>query len=507
MINSSSGCAVSRQTPLRKPAKVSAIDWLLLALAVCLPISIFFLATQESFNFRVYGMVSFIPVSACLWEFLKRKAISMLVAIPVVGLHWVYFVRPFLSSKTPTYPLRVDPMMYADRILIISTLSIWCFYLSYRFTLKKPLLKPLFPGQLRLSNSSLNTIVGVFYLCGWLLRCLRMIAPNVAGSMGELLMFVDFMPLFAISASLLGATRRVGGLCSYVAFSIFVIIESMYYAYGTLFTYFAFLVVALAIVLFYSKRRIPYLWLSASILLTLPIYQYRSVARSEIWQTVETSPLNALATGWNVICDSYAQFYSNLLFGDTKENKVEEVEIDRLENVTFLAQCMKRIDMGKPYKYGQTMWYIPLAIVPRIIFPWKPVNTHCWELPEEYGVKEPSWNCAINFPWLVEWYVNFGATGAVLGSGIMGALFALFVKYAGYGKGDYSLGMLIHAMTWVVKVEVDVVMVLSGLIQIAIVWKIISLFIGNSPERVRSCSRSSVRKAVAEHDRHGGEQC
>ena len=281
------------------------------------------------------------------------------------------------------------------------------------------------------------------------------------------------MPILGLGAILLSALRRKTGLITWLLFLFFICAESIHYAYGTLFTYFVFLAATLIVSYLYVRRRLPYVWIGLGLLLLTPIYQNRHVSRASVWKMENRSPTKVWSIGCRIITDSYQAFDGNLF----KDVEKPDNEIDRFENTTFLAQCIYKLDNGKPLKWGETFWYIPMAFIPRLVFPWKPVNTHCDRLPEEYGCKEANWNCAINFPWFAEWYINFGSLGAIVGCGIMGLVFGFFVRLTDCGRGDYNLALLLQQITWYLRVEADIVMVISGLIQISLVWYGVSLFL------------------------------
>jgi hypothetical protein len=98
----------------------------------------------------------------------------------------------------------------------------------------------------------------------------------------------------------------------------------------------------------------------------------------------------------------------------------------RLSLVVLLQYCVDQTPERVPYLEGATLNNLATNLVPRVFWPEKPTEVMGQWVGHTYGILEPADHItSINLPWLVEFYINFGIPGVILGMAAAGALLAL----------------------------------------------------------------------------------
>ena len=163
----------------------------------------------------------------------------------------------------------------------------------------------------------------------------------------------------------------------------------------------------------FETKKLPVFKILLIGIIVFPNFALRKIYRAELfesWYGSEKKTYTEMVfTGFDNVITTFEIFpweHTGLIL----KNQLST----RFENITFLGQCVDHtLNDNKGYKYGATMWHLPLSIVPRFIFPWKPINYHATLLATEYGVKGIG-KGAMNFPMLVEYFINFGFYGMVV---------------------------------------------------------------------------------------------
>jgi hypothetical protein len=99
--------------------------------------------------------------------------------------------------------------------------------------------------------------------------------------------------------------------------------------------------------------------------------------------------------------------------------------IDRVGYINFFSKVIEDTPERVPYWGGQT--YLPLLtkFIPRFIWPNKPAETIANQFGRRYGyLGSTDFSTALNLPWLVEAYANFGDFGMLIVMPLIGTFLA-----------------------------------------------------------------------------------
>jgi hypothetical protein len=97
--------------------------------------------------------------------------------------------------------------------------------------------------------------------------------------------------------------------------------------------------------------------------------------------------------------------------------------VDGRLNQSFLAGlAVSRLSDSGAYVHGDTLWEALIALVPRAIWPEKPVEAGSGNMVTEYTGLKFIAGTSVGIGHVMEFYVNFGTLGVVLGFLVMGVL-------------------------------------------------------------------------------------
>jgi len=105
--------------------------------------------------------------------------------------------------------------------------------------------------------------------------------------------------------------------------------------------------------------------------------------------------------------------------------------VDLRLNQNFLAGlAVSRLTETGDYAKGATFWDSMLALIPRALWPDKPQQAGSGNLVSEYTGLQFAAGTSVGIGHVMEFYVNFGTTGVVIGFLIMGTLLAMLDQAA-----------------------------------------------------------------------------
>lgn len=218
--------------------------------------------------------------------------------------------------------------------------------------------------------------------------------------------------------------------------------------------------------------------------LTLSFYvaymQNRDDIRAAVW-----NPETSLTQRVDSVFDSFDDFE---WFDIRNQNHL--IPIDKRQMHNFLVGiAMERISRGDvDYALGETIWQSVLMLVPRVLWPDKSIRTGGSSLVTQYTGIAFYGGTSIGTSQVLEFYINFGVFGVILGFLILGALFAVMDETAtrNLRRGDWqrfalwylpAIGLLQPANTLVSLTAASV----SDLIAIVLVNSFfIPVFLGKS---------------------------
>lgn len=105
-----------------------------------------------------------------------------------------------------------------------------------------------------------------------------------------------------------------------------------------------------------------------------------------------------------------------------------ETVFGRSAALDVFADVIQRTPEHVPYWDGHTYYSLVGAFVPRFLWPEKPIKDVGNEFGQRYGYLHPKDNTtSFNLPVLIEFYINYGLFGIVIGSLILGASYRIVV--------------------------------------------------------------------------------
>lgn len=98
----------------------------------------------------------------------------------------------------------------------------------------------------------------------------------------------------------------------------------------------------------------------------------------------------------------------------------------RLNQNLLVGLAVSQLQSGLlPYAAGETLWHAVIAVVPRAVWRDKPVVAGSMELVSTYTGLEFAEGTSIGIGQVLEFYVNFGTTGVVVGFLLLGTILRL----------------------------------------------------------------------------------
>lgn len=119
----------------------------------------------------------------------------------------------------------------------------------------------------------------------------------------------------------------------------------------------------------------------------------------------------------------------------------------RLDQNYLVGRAVDRLSMSDDYARGGTLWQAVVALVPRILWPDKPVTAGGSELVTRYtGLYFPN-GTSVGMGPVMELYINFGSLGVVTGFFALGLLVASLERRAWQGLLDDDWGRFALSFT------------------------------------------------------------
>jgi hypothetical protein len=198
--------------------------------------------------------------------------------------------------------------------------------------------------------------------------------------------------------------------------------------------------VFLALVTWRVRRRLPV----AALALMVPFFvlanpvklQYRSILRGPLGEE------DALTR---------AQVFASLVVDRYRDGSEEAREtatsssVNRAGQIAIFAHVVELTPASVPYWSGETYGFFLASVVPRFLWPGKPTAGFGTAFGHRYTLIHPdNHDTTVNLPWLVEFYVNFGVAGVLLGMPLVGMALRFVTRTLGSsGRNDaeYVLGV------------------------------------------------------------------
>lgn len=429
---------------------------------------------------KLFALISLTFVCSTFILFLKTRNRKHILFLPTISLTWVYFQRRFLMSDEIYYLFRNIPIDYINEIAFYPSLGIIALYIGYYAFINKKI-KPLSSTGLRFKNDDLALFVRIFFALyivdNFFKYVLNIYLDEIIGQLAQLF---EFLPTLLLALMVLLYMREKRFRILYIPILFLLSFEFLSRVAGTLFAHIIILFMGGFLIYIFEKKKIPYVALAIFIIVNIPIYltrmDYRYAYALEKWYGgVSSGYFDLVSEGLDRFTD---QDFSTIFSKSDREKwNYVSLEKDRFEQVSFLGQCVYKHTNGDfEFHYGKTFWWLPLTPIPRIIFPSKPKNIMATTVAEEYGIKGSS-HGAMNFPMLVEYYINFNFVGIIIFCFFQGILLSWIVRIVGFGYGDLNLLILLNILFHFLRIEANITMVFGAFLQALFFWWVLIRFL------------------------------
>ena len=173
-----------------------------------------------------------------------------------------------------------------------------------------------------------------------------------------------------------------------------------------------------------------FMYLGLSLYVTY--FRDRTEIRETVWQ--EETPMVEKVTKFANTLKNYE------LFDVYNVRHLDFIDM-RLNQNILVGKSVEFIDSGQErFAYGQTYLDALLALVPRLFWPDKPMSTGGSELVSRYTGEAFSELTTVGIGQTMEFYINFGFWGVIVGYFILGVVIAFFDSMTGFWlqKGEYK---------------------------------------------------------------------
>ncbi|MEW5856154.1 MAG: hypothetical protein AB1861_02015 [Cyanobacteriota bacterium] len=330
-----------------------------------------------------YGLPMFAADFAFHYRFPLEDVTStalMLALIGMSGMNAAFFLSKSLLWKKVS-PLRLKGPFSLTRLLILT----WLLLLGHFANAAIPFIRGI-PSIGQLLEPAGFLAFGIFYIL-WK----REVLPRS-----------NVLPLVAISLVIL-MVRLSSGSLAQVFFLLF----------------FMFLVI------WRENKRFPLLLPCIALVFILVFNPVKDKYRDLTWEG-DYSRAGAIEKAQLFIDLAIEQFTGggNKVSSSTSDDDTSSLVnvVDRVGYINFFSKVVEDTPARVPYWGGQT--YLPLLtkFIPRFIWPNKPEETIANQFGRRYNyLSSTDFTTALNLPWLIEAYANFGDFGMLVVMPLIGA--------------------------------------------------------------------------------------
>ncbi len=119
-----------------------------------------------------------------------------------------------------------------------------------------------------------------------------------------------------------------------------------------------------------------------------------------------------------------------------------ETGVRRISHTWLFTHVVSKSPAEVPFWGGETYKPLFTAMIPRAIWPDKPLEITGGRFGKRYDLLEPTSLTSLNLPWHIELYANFGSLGVVIGMALIGAFLALLDKLLNApGRRELEMGI------------------------------------------------------------------
>jgi hypothetical protein len=180
-------------------------------------------------------------------------------------------------------------------------------------------------------------------------------------------------------------------------------------------------IIAISIVMFFCAQFFRPRWLLVAGFLIagyVGLSFYTSYMRERVELRASLTDGGTLAERWAIISQMISRIEA---FTPKDPDDLALVDI-RLNQNTFVGAAVGHLSRPGDYARGATLWDAALGLIPRLIWPSKPVSAGSGNLVSRYTGMTFAEGTSIGIGPVLEFYANFGTLGVVLGFLLLGGI-------------------------------------------------------------------------------------
>ena len=276
----------------------------------------------------------------------------------------------------------------------------------------------------------------------------------------QLFRLLGDLPLITTAGILLMYLRRQCGAIHFVP-AVFAVVVMALVDLGSGLIYTA----ARDLVIFFfiyvaERRRTPWLALVLGVALIAPFMATKADFRRLTWgRNNQLAPLDKVELFIKLTSDAYVSGRSGL-------SDVQESASSRFDSTSMFGYVVELTPQRVPFWNGDTYEYALWSFVPRLLVPEKPKQGLGQEFGHRYGFLDDSDDeTSVNLLQSVEMYANFGDTGVVVGSLLLGFLYRVVVAFSSRSVSDDGTQLIAaHVFEGLLNIEANLTLVFGGIV-------------------------------------------
>jgi hypothetical protein len=127
-----------------------------------------------------------------------------------------------------------------------------------------------------------------------------------------------------------------------------------------------------------------------------------------------------------------AELFTSFEFFDVENPRHLRTVDDRLNQNWLVGASVSYLGNGKEFANGETVWFSLVGLIPRVLWPDKPAVGGGGDIVTTYTGIQFSQGTSVGAGQVLEFYVNFGSPGVVIGFFLLGMMIKLFDSNAAH---------------------------------------------------------------------------
>lgn len=204
------------------------------------------------------------------------------------------------------------------------------------------------------------------------------------------------------------------------------------------------LIVYFGVLYWGNKRRIPWHFIVLVALIMLLLNPIKQQFRLQTWYSTQEKPVTVIDKV-GVMGATVGRYYAEKsMFTEIAQDKGL---VNRAANIGLFAYAKFMTPEFIPYWHGDSYRTLWTSFIPRILWPGKPQATIGQDFGHRYFLLNAhDKGTSINLPWLIEFYINFGILGLIVGMFFVGVFFRILLqklKVPAEARIEYAIAVAI----------------------------------------------------------------